>query len=86
MDKFIKETFPVTGMMCAVCAGTVEKTVSSCPGVTEARVNFASAEISIEWNGCETDPEKIAQKVREAGYGMIVEDSVSKAIEEKRKG
>lgn len=83
--NIMKGQFPVTGMMCAVCAGTVEKTVSSCPGVMEARVNFASAEISIEWNGRETDPEKIAEKVREAGYGMIVEDSVSKAIEEKEK-
>ena len=41
-NKIKKETFPVTGMMCAVCAGTVQKTLGSIPGVTEADVNFAT--------------------------------------------
>lgn len=77
--------FPVTGMMCAVCAGTVEKTVSECPGVTGASVNFASSEVSFSWNPAVTSPEKVADAVREAGYGMIVENSVEKSVEEKRK-
>ena len=41
-DNIKKGIFPVTGMMCAVCAGTVEKTVGEQPGVESAAVNFAS--------------------------------------------
>ncbi len=84
-NRIEKGVFPVTGMMCAVCAGTVEKTVAGCDGVSEASVNFAGSEVSISWNPDVTSPQKVAQAVREAGYEMIVEDSVAKAVEEKEK-
>lgn len=86
MSKRIeKGVFPVTGMMCAVCAGTVEKTVSECQGVTEASVNFAASEVSFSWDPNVISPQKVAAAVREAGYEMIVEDSLAKAVEEKEK-
>lgn len=80
-----KETFPVVGMMCAVCAGTVEKTVAGISGVLDASVNFAGASVSIEWNPSLTNPQAIADAVRNAGYDMIVEDSEAKALEESDK-
>ncbi len=80
-----KGVFPVTGMMCAVCAGTVEKTVSEVPGVSDVAVNFASSEVSFSWDASATSPEKVAEAVRAAGYDMIVEDSEAKAVEEKQK-
>lgn len=70
-------------MMCAVCAGTVEKTASSLPGVEKATVNFADASISLEWNPDIINPQKIAESIRSAGYEMIVADSEAKEIEEK---
>lgn len=79
-----KGIFPVTGMMCAVCASTVEKTVAETPGVKSASVNFASSEVSVVWDPSATTPQKIAEAVREAGYEMIVADSVAEAVEEKR--
>ena len=78
-----KSLFPVTGMMCAACAATVEKTVSSVPGVRAASVNLAANEISISWDPAVTSPESIARLVEEAGYGMIVEESAEKAAEAK---
>lgn len=83
--RFEKGVFPVTGMMCAVCAGTVEKTVAGCEGVSDASVNFAASEVSLSWNPQITSPQKVAAAVREAGYEMIVEDSMAKAVEEKEK-
>lgn len=86
MSKMSKKNkhgvFPVTGMMCAVCAGTVEKTVSSCAGVDTASVNFASSSVAIDWNPAVTNPEKIAEAVRNAGYDMIVASSEADAVEE----
>lgn len=84
-NRIEKGVFPVTGMMCAVCAGTVEKTVAGCQGVSDASVNFAASEVSFSWNPDITSPSKVAEAVRAAGYEMIVEDSVAKAVEEKEK-
>lgn len=72
-------------MMCAVCAGTVEKTASSLPGVKEASVNFADASIMLQWDPSETNPQKIAEAIRDAGYDMIIADSEAEEIEEKEK-
>lgn len=74
--------FPVTGMMCAVCAGTVEKTVAGVPGVISASVNFAANSVAIDWDSTKTDPELIAEAVRKAGYDMVVADSQAESLEE----
>lgn len=80
-----KATYPVTGMMCAVCAGTVEKTVAGCKGVKEASVNFATAEVTFLYNPSETSPEIVAEAVEKAGYAMIVTASAAEAVEEKER-
>ena len=63
--------FPVTGMMCAVCAGTVQKTVSSLPGVQGADVNFAASEVSVDWDPNLITIADIAAAVKDAGYEMV---------------
>lgn len=83
MSKNIKkESFPVVGMMCAVCAGTVEKTVTGISGVLTASVNFANSSVAVEWDPSLTSPRTIADEVRKAGYEMIIAESEMKAIEE----
>lgn len=80
-----KGIFPITGMMCAVCSNTVEKTAASQPGVSSAEVNFANSSLSLEWNPKETSPEKVAEAIREAGYDMIIEKSEKEAVEKKER-
>ena len=46
----IKKTFQVTGMSCAVCALNVETTLNAQAGVKEAKVNFANATVSVEYD------------------------------------
>ena len=75
----------MTGMMCAGCAGTVEKTVRETPGVASASVNLASSELAVEWDPARTSPAQIAQRVTEAGYGLIVADSAEQALAEKER-
>ena len=81
----MKGIYPITGMMCAVCSNTVQKTASDQPGVISAEVNFANASLALEWNPKITSPEKIAAAIRHAGYDMIIEQSEEKAVEEKEK-
>lgn len=80
-----KVSYPVTGMMCAVCAGTVEKTVAGCEGVKDASVNFAAAEVTFSYDPTVTSPETVAHAVSEAGYDMIIVASAAEAVEEKEK-
>ena len=81
--KHIKETFPVTGMMCAVCAGTVQHTLSSLPGVISAEVNFASSSATVEWNPGVTSPDAMRRALDQAGYGLIAESDEARAVAEK---
>lgn len=85
IDEMKKVSYPVTGMMCAVCAGTVEKTVADCKGVKDASVNFASAEVSFSYDPEVTSPAEIAKAVSDAGYEMIIVASAAEAVEEKEK-
>lgn len=82
MKQDKEKTFPVLGMMCAVCAGTVEKTLKDTPGVTAAIVNFATASATVCWNPAATSPEAIAERVKSAGYEMITAPDEAEAIEE----
>lgn len=82
MGKIRQDTFPVVGMMCAVCANTVETTIKNTPGVVDSSVNFATSSAIVTWDPKLTDPSKIAEQVKSAGYEMIVTESAAKAIEE----
>lgn len=73
-------TYPVTGMMCAVCAGAVDHAASSVEGVLNAEVNFAAGTLSVEWDSDATSPEVIKEAVKAAGYDMIVADDVSEGV------
>ncbi|RZK63222.1 MAG: heavy-metal-associated domain-containing protein, partial [Pedobacter sp.] len=41
-NKFIRKSFPVTGMSCAGCASSVESMLKSTAGVEDAGVNYAN--------------------------------------------
>lgn len=73
-------TYPVTGMMCAVCASTVERTVAGTPGVKEASVNFAASSVTVSYDTAETSGEEIARRVQSAGYEMITAPTAEEAM------
>ncbi len=70
----IKHTFPVLGMTCASCAGSVESMAKHQPGVLDASVNFATGNLSIEYLPNMTDALKLQQAVQAIGYDLLVED------------
>ena len=81
-SKIITASYPVTGMMCAVCAGTVRDTAAAVAGVTEAEVNFATSELNVSYDPAVTSPAVIAEAIKGAGYDMIVADDARRAAEE----
>ncbi len=74
----------VTGMSCAVCAGTVEKTVSSLDGVVSATVNLASSKLTLEYDETIISQQSIIDAVEKAGYGANT-DSFKENYEEREK-
>jgi Cu+-exporting ATPase len=71
----IKQTLPVSGMSCAVCAGLVEKTVADLDGVKNSSVNFASESLTVEYDSTVTSLDLIKDAVEKIGYKVVEEDN-----------
>ncbi len=67
--------FPVTGMTCANCALTIERTLNKkVPGVVQASVNFAAERAHVEYIPSVTDTDEMVAAIEKAGYGAIRPD------------
>ncbi len=73
----MKKILKVTGMTCASCAKTVEKSVGQVPGVQAAHINLATEKLSVEFNENETDVKMIREAVEKAGFGLHEDDKTS---------
>ncbi len=63
---------PITGMTCANCSMTVERTLKRLDGVVSANVNLASERASVEYLPGVVSLAAIQQAIRDAGYDVIV--------------
>lgn len=70
----VKHTFPVLGMTCASCAGSVESIVKHQEGVIDASVNFATGNLTVEYLPNLTDATKLQKAVQSIGYDLLVEE------------
>ncbi|MBN2467908.1 MAG: copper ion binding protein, partial [Deltaproteobacteria bacterium] len=68
----------VSGMTCANCAVTIERTLNKkVPGVILATVNFAAERAYVEYIPAATTPEEILVAIEKAGYGVIRSDGLT---------
>jgi copper chaperone CopZ len=58
----------VHGMTCANCARTIERKLTSTPGVTKASVNLEATRATVEYDTDLVKPDVLANAVRELGY------------------
>lgn len=63
-------TLPITGMTCANCVATVERSLKKEKGVDVANVNLSSERATIEFNPSITGLEALIHRVERAGYGI----------------
>lgn len=73
-----KQTFPVLGMSCASCAGSIESILGSTAGVVSAEVNFASGSLLVEYEQ-NLRVETLQKSVQSIGFDLILasEDPVA---------
>jgi Cu+-exporting ATPase len=84
-EKKGKLIFVIQGMHCASCAGTIEKKLSSLPGMRFVRINFAEDSGTIEFDPKSLDREEIFDAVRDAGYTPLEERSAEEERGETRR-
>jgi Cu+-exporting ATPase len=63
---------PITGMTCANCAMTIERTLKRLDGVVGANVNLASERASVEYLPGVVSLAAIQQAIRDVGYDVVV--------------
>ena len=63
---------PVRGMTCGNCARTVERRLSSTPGVTKVSVDLEGASATVDYDSGLVKPEVLADAVRKLGYEVPV--------------
>jgi Cu+-exporting ATPase len=67
-----KAELPITGMTCANCALTIERTLGRLDGVVSASANFATERASVEYLPGVVSLAAIQQAIRDVGYDVVV--------------
>lgn len=76
-------TLPLTGMTCAACARTIERTLQHVDGVSAASVNFATSRADVQFNPSATDVPHLVAAVRDVGYDVVENQQQAKEDEYK---
>jgi mercuric ion binding protein len=61
-------TLDVTNMDCAVCPITVRKALEQVPGVTSAKVDFATKRAEVVFDPAEASVDALTKATADAGY------------------
>ncbi|MDX1522281.1 MAG: cation transporter, partial [Anaerolineae bacterium] len=67
---------PITGMTCANCVNTVERTLNKkVPGILEATVNFATEKATVRYIPGAVSRAEMVAAIEKAGYGVVAGDT-----------
>lgn len=61
-------------MMCAGCAGTVERRLTAMDGIVSAAVNLPARTVLVEYDPQRVTPEDMKEVLGKAGYDMVIEE------------
>ncbi|MCL2882683.1 MAG: cation transporter [Coriobacteriia bacterium] len=64
----IKETIPVTGMMCEHCEHAVISQIQTLPGIKKVKASHKKARVEVQYDETQTTHEAIKAAIVEAGY------------------
>ncbi len=78
MAETKKAEIKVSGMVCATCSSTIEKSLLGRTGVAEAKVNLATEMASVEYDPAKLKLADLEKAVRDAGYDVVNERAVLK--------
>jgi len=64
----IKETIPVTGMMCEHCEHAVTTQIQALPGIKKVKASHKKARVEVQYDEAQTTQDAIKAAIVEAGY------------------
>jgi len=67
----LKETYPVLGMECASCVRKIETVLGNTEGIKNAAINFATENLTVEYDDQIINPRKISDIIQKLGYEMV---------------
>jgi Cu+-exporting ATPase len=73
-EKKEKAVIKISGMTCASCVLTIEKSLGKVDGVKNVNVNFASEKALVEFDPQKTSLKELEQAIEKTGYGVIKEE------------
>ena len=73
---------PVSGMTCAACARSIERTLAQTPGVERANVNLATNTATVEFDPGLVRVRDFVGAIEELGYGVPEKAAPSDAAEQ----
>ncbi|WP_341837942.1 heavy metal translocating P-type ATPase [Chitinophaga pollutisoli] len=82
MEQTVKKSFPVTGMSCAACAGSVESMLQAQPDIISAAVNFASSSVLVEYTPGNAHPDEWKKAIQSVGYDLLTGDNMETGLED----
>ena len=69
-----KTSIKISGMSCASCVATIEKSLRKTKGVSKANINFAAEKAYVEYNPKHATKENLEKAIENAGYKVIKEE------------
>lgn len=63
-------SLPITGMTCANCVSTVERSLKKVPGVRMAQVNLSSERAAVDFDPGQASLGSMLERIRRAGYDV----------------
>ncbi len=73
---------PITGMTCANCVATVERTLNKkVPGILEATVNFATEKATVKYIPGAVSRSEMVAVIERAGYGVVQASAGEKLVD-----
>ena len=78
LDHRKKIELKISGMTCAMCAATIEKSLLNLDGVVDAQVNLGNESVAIEYDFLKIRYADLNKAVKDAGYQIINEKVVLK--------
>jgi P-type Cu+ transporter len=68
-----KATLKISGMTCASCVATIEKSVKNLDGVLDIKVNLSTENAALEYYPAKVDLSKVEKTVNDLGYKIVNE-------------
>jgi len=78
LDHRKKIELKISGMTCAMCAATIEKSLLNLDGVVDAQVNLGNESVAIEYDFLKIKFTDLDKAIRNAGYQIINEKTAFK--------